>query len=78
MPRVDGALEVLRQVKSDPHLKSIPVVMLTSSREANDSDPAYDLGVTPMWSNPWCSPSSWSAVKVLGQFWAVINEPPPA
>ena len=76
MPKVDG-LEVLRQVKGDPGLKTIPVVMLTSSREEQDVLLTYDLGVNAYVVKPVVFTDFVNAVKVLGQFWAVINEPPP-
>jgi CheY-like chemotaxis protein len=77
MPKVDG-LEVLRIVKGDPKLKTIPVVMLTSSREEQDVVRTYDLGVNAYVVKPVVFSEFMEAVKVLGQFWAVINEPPPA
>jgi CheY-like chemotaxis protein len=77
MPKVDG-LEVLRQIKGDHGLKTIPVVMLTSSREENDLFRTYDLGVNAYVVKPVEFTSFMEAVKVLGQFWAVINESPPA
>jgi CheY-like chemotaxis protein len=76
MPKVDG-LEVLRQVKADPTLKSIPVVMLTSSREEQDVVRTYDLGVNAYVVKPVAFTDFMDAVKVLGQFWAVVNVPPP-
>jgi CheY-like chemotaxis protein len=77
MPKVDG-LEVLRQVKGDPRLRAIPVVMLTSSREEQDVVRTYDLGVNAYVVKPVVFSDFMEAVKVLGQFWAVVNEPPPA
>ena len=77
MPKVDG-IEVLRQVKSDPGLKTIPVVMLTSSREEQDVVRTYDLGVNAYVVKPVVFGDFMDAVKVLGQFWVVINIPPPA
>lgn len=76
MPKVDG-FEVLRQIKGDAGLKTIPVVMLTSSREENDLFRTYDLGVNAYVVKPVEFGSFMEAVKVLGQFWAVINENPP-
>ena len=76
MPRLHG-LEVLRQVKSDVNLKTIPVVVLTSSREEQDLLRTYDLGVNAYVVKPVSFPEFVQAVKVLGGFWAVINEPPP-
>jgi CheY-like chemotaxis protein len=77
MPKVDG-LEVLRQIKGDNVLKTIPVVMLTSSREEHDLLHTYDLGVNAYVVKPVAFSDFVEAVKVLGQFWAVVNEPPPA
>jgi CheY-like chemotaxis protein len=77
MPKIDG-LEVLRQIKSDAALRTIPVVMLTSSREETDLFRTYDLGVNAYVVKPVEFTSFMDAVKVLGQFWAVINESPPA
>ena len=75
LPKVDG-LEVLRQVKSDPDLKTIPVVMLTSSREEKDLVLSYNLGVNAYVVKPVNFQEFLSAVKELGVFWAIINEPP--
>ncbi len=75
MPKVDG-LEVLRQVKSDPNLKTIPVVMLTSSREEKDLVLSYNLGVNAYVVKPVNFQEFLNAVKELGVFWAIINEPP--
>jgi len=77
MPKVDG-IEVLRQVKSDPVLKQIPVVILTSSREEQDLVRSYDLGVNAYVVKPVAFTEFVDAVKLLGGFWAVVNEPPPA
>ena len=77
MPKVDG-IEVLRQVKSTAELKSIPVVVLTSSREEQDLVRSYDLGVNAYVVKPVDFPEFMDAVKVLGGFWALINEPAPA
>jgi CheY-like chemotaxis protein len=76
MPKIDG-LEVLRQVKGDPGLRTIPVVVLTSSREEQDVLRTYDLGVNAYVVKPVVFPDFMDAVKTLGQFWAVINQPPP-
>jgi CheY-like chemotaxis protein len=77
MPKVDG-LEVLRQVKREPGLRNIPVVMLTSSREESDLVRTYDLGVNAYVVKPVAFADFVEAVKTLGQFWGVINELPPA
>lgn len=77
MPKVDG-IEVLRQVKSDPAMRSIPIVVLTSSREEQDLVKSYDFGVNAYVVKPVDFQEFVQAVKVLGGFWAVLNEPPPA
>ncbi len=76
LPKVDG-LEVLRQIKSDETLRTIPVVMLTSSREEQDVVDSYKLGVNAYVVKPIDFHDFLSAVKEIGLFWAVINEPPP-
>ena len=76
MPKVDG-IEVLRQVKSNVSWKTIPVVVLTSSREEQDLVSTYDLGVNAYVVKPVAFHEFMEAVKLLGGFWAVINEPPP-
>ena len=76
MPRVDG-LEVLRQVKSDPSLRAIPVVIMTSSREERDLVESYRLGVNAYVVKPVDFDQFAAAVKEVGMFWAVVNEPPP-
>ena len=76
MPKVDG-LQVLAQIKADTQLKNIPVVMLTSSREEQDLVESYKLGVNAYVVKPIDFGDFITAVKQLGVFWAVINEPPP-
>lgn len=76
MPKVDG-LEVLKTVKTDPNLKNIPVVMLTSSREERDVVDSYRLGINAYVVKPVVFQEFIKAVRELGSFWAVINEPPP-
>jgi CheY-like chemotaxis protein len=76
LPKVDG-MEVLRRVKSDPTLKMIPVVMLTSSREEQDLVRSYDLGTNGYVVKPVDFQSFVEAVSGLGRFWAIINHPPP-
>lgn len=76
MPRVNG-LEVLRQLKADPKLKSIPVVMMTSSREDQDLIDSYALGVNAYVVKPLSFHEFIEAIKVLGAFWVVLNEPAP-
>jgi two-component system response regulator len=77
MPRVDG-LEVLRQLKGDARLRTIPVVMMTSSREDQDLVNSYRLGVNAYVVKPLAFHEFIEAIKVLGAFWAVLNEPAPA
>lgn len=76
MPKVDG-IEVLRIIKSDANLQPIPVVMLTSSREERDLAQSYALGANAYVVKPVEFEQFISAVKELGVFWGVINEPPP-
>ena len=76
MPRVDG-LEVLRQVKSDPDLKTIPVVVLTSSQEERDVLETYSLGANAYVVKPLRFRSFIDAIQAVGVFWAVLNQPPP-
>ncbi|MGA2867069.1 MAG: response regulator [Verrucomicrobiota bacterium] len=76
MPKVDG-IEVLRQIKSDPQLKMTPVVVLTSSREEQDLVKSYQLGVNAYIVKPVEFQEFVEAVKQVGAFWAVVNEPPP-
>jgi len=75
LPKVDG-LEVLRQIKADPTLKMIPVVMLTSSRQEQDLVRSYALGVNAYVVKPMKFQDFVDAVKQLSVFWAVINEVP--
>ena len=76
LPKVDG-LEVLQQIKADEKLKLIPVVVLTSSREERDMVASYKLGVNAYVVKPVDFHEFVNAIKELGVFWAVINEPPP-
>ena len=76
MPKVDG-LEVLRSMRGDQALHSIPVVVLTSSREERDIVESYQLGVNAYVVKPVNFKEFVDAVKNLGLFWAVLNEPPP-
>ncbi len=76
MPKVDG-LAVLRQLKSDPELRMIPVVVLTSSREESDLARSYALGVNAYVVKPVGFHDLVDAVKLVGGFWAVLNELPP-
>ena len=76
LPKVDG-LEVLQQIKGDPKLKFIPVVVLTSSHEERDMITSYKLGVNAYVVKPVDFHEFVNAVKELGIFWALVNEPPP-
>jgi CheY-like chemotaxis protein len=76
LPKVDG-LEVLQQIKSDENLRMIPVVVLTSSREEKDMVTSYKLGVNAYVVKPVDFHEFVNAIKELGMFWAIINEPPP-
>jgi CheY-like chemotaxis protein len=76
LPKVDG-LEVLQRVRSDERLKMIPVVVLTSSREERDMMRSYQLGVNAYVVKPVDFHAFVNAVRELGVFWALINEPPP-
>ncbi|HKN29055.1 MAG TPA: response regulator [Roseiarcus sp.] len=76
LPKVDG-LEVLQQIRSDERLKLIPVVVLTSSHEEKDLIRSYKLGVNAYVVKPVNFHEFVNAIKELGVFWAVINQPPP-
>ena len=76
MPKVDG-LQVLRQVKGDPALKTIPVVVLTSSRQEQDIVESYDLGANAYVVKPVAFDRFVGVVKQLGMFWVLANESPP-
>ena len=76
MPKVDG-IEVLRQIRAEPALKLIPVVVLTSSREQQDIVESYALGVNAYIVKPVQFEKFMAAVQQLGVFWLLINEPPP-
>jgi len=76
MPKVDG-LEVLKQMKEDPNLCRVPVVMITSSREEQDLVRSYQLGVNAYVVKPMDFEQFVTSIKEVGFFWAIINEPPP-
>jgi len=76
LPKVDG-LQVLEAIRSDAKLKLIPVVVLTSSREERDMVASYKLGVNAYVVKPVDFHEFVNAIKELGVFWAIINEPPP-
>jgi len=77
LPKVDG-LEVLERVKSDPDMRQVPVVMLTSSREERDLVRSYELGVNAFVVKPVGFREFFEAIQDLGVFWAILNEPPPS
>lgn len=76
LPKLDG-LQVLSRIRSEASLQTLPVVMLTSSREESDLARSYGLGVNAYVVKPVAFPDFIKALKELGLFWAVINEPPP-
>jgi CheY-like chemotaxis protein len=76
MPKVDGH-EVLKQIRSDPELRLIPVVILTSSREERDLYQSYDNGANSYVVKPVDFDEFITAISKLGVFWALLNEPPP-
>ena len=75
MPRMDG-IEVLQAIKNEPAMKTIPVVILTSSREEPDLKHCYELGVNAYVVKPVDFMEFMEAIKHLGVFWALINELP--
>jgi CheY-like chemotaxis protein len=75
MPKVDG-IEVLRQIRSDPDLRLIPIVMLTSSREEQDVIESYNLGVNAYVVKPVAFDKFVDVVKQIGLFWVLTNEVP--
>lgn len=75
MPKVDG-VEVLRQIKADPKLQTIPVVMVTSSREQQDLLRSYQLGANSYVVKPIDFDQFVNAIQELGLYWAVLNELP--
>jgi CheY-like chemotaxis protein len=75
MPKVSG-IEVLRAIKVNPRLKNLPVVMLTSSREGPDVDACYELGANAYVVKPVEFGDFFDSLKILGKFWAVLNEKP--
>ncbi len=75
LPKVDG-LEVLAELKSDPALRVVPVVVLTSSREEQDLIKSYNLGTNAYVVKPVDFHEFVDVIKELGLFWAVVNQPP--
>ena len=76
MPKVNG-MQVLKQIKSDETLRTIPIVVLTSSRESQDLETCYQLGVNAYVVKPVKFSDFVEAIREVGIFWALINEPPP-
>ena len=75
MPRMDG-LEVLQHMRDNEALRTIPVVILSSSREESDLARSWDLGVNAYVVKPVDIDQFFAAIKALGRFWAVFNQPP--
>jgi CheY-like chemotaxis protein len=75
LPKVDG-MQVLKQLKSDPRTKTIPVVMMTSSREERDMVSGYDLGVNSYLQKPVDFDQFRKMVKLLGLYWLLTNQAP--
>ena len=75
LPKIDG-MEVLKRIKGDPRTKMIPVVVLTSSKEQNDVIESYGLGVNSYIVKPVDFESFAAAVKNLGMYWLLLNQPP--
>ncbi len=76
MPKLNG-IDVIKVMKSDAELKKIPIVVLTSSKESRDLDECYKLGVNAYVVKPVKFEDFLAAIKRLGVFWALVNEPPP-
>ena len=76
MPRMDG-IEVLKKIRSNEKLKTLPVVMLTSSKEDPDLKACYELGANAYVVKPVDFKEFMDSIKNIGVFWALINEIPP-
>ena len=76
LPKVNG-LEVLREVKADERTRTIPVVILTSSREDPDIKAAYDLGANSYVVKPVDFDAFLEAMSQVGFYWLLVNQPPP-
>jgi CheY-like chemotaxis protein len=77
MPKMDG-LEVLKRIRCEPKFKSIPVIMVTSSREEKDLVESYNLGANSYVVKSVDIAQFNDAIKVLGQYWIVVNQTPRA
>ena len=75
LPKLDG-LQVLKEIKSDARTKTIPVVMMTSSKEERDRFLSYDLGVNSYLQKPVDFDEFRKVVKLLGMYWLMVNQPP--
>jgi CheY-like chemotaxis protein len=76
LPRVDG-LEVLRRLRADPRTQLLPVVILTSSKEERDLVSSYSLGANSYVRKPVEFGEFTEAIRQLGLYWLILNEPPP-
>jgi len=76
MPRMDG-LEVLAKIRADDRFKTLPIVMITSSAEEQDMVKSYNLGVNGYVVKPVTHDEFLKAIREVGLFWAVVNQPPP-
>jgi CheY-like chemotaxis protein len=76
MPKMDG-IQVLEKLKNDPELKKIPVIMLTASKEEIDLYKSYEIGTNAFVVKPVEFEDFIDAVKIVGNFWCLVNEPPP-
>lgn len=76
LPKIDG-VEVLRRVKADPRTKRLPVVMLTSSQQQRDLAACYELGANSFITKPVDFEQFSEAVRNIGRYWLMLNEPPP-
>ena len=76
MPKMNG-IEVLKHIHNDPKLKLIPVIMVTSSAEERDLIESYKLGANSYVVKPVDITQFLDAIKILGQYWAIVNQTPP-